>query len=168
MLDAAERTRLDEIGNRAVLNGPAAAFAPVSVPVLFAARVGETPDAVALVCGNRSWTYQELDEASNRLAQLLAGQGVGPGRLAALLFSRSAEAVVSILAVLKTGAGYLPIDASLPAARMEFMLADAAPVAAITTAELRSRLDDFDLPVIDVGDRRGTCRARRVADPRTR
>ncbi len=152
VLAEGERVRLDEIGNRAVLNGPAAAFAPVSVPVLFAARVGETPDAVALVCGNRSWTYQELDEASNRLAQLLAGQGVGPGRLAALLFSRSAEAVVSILAVLKTGAGYLPIDASLPAARMEFMLADAAPVAAITTAELRSRLDDFDLPVIDVGD----------------
>ena len=75
----------------------------------------------------------------NRLAHLLAGQGVGPGQCVALLFSRSAEAIVAIVAVLKTGAAYLPIDPALPAARIEFMLADAAPIAAITTAELRRR-----------------------------
>ena len=55
----------------------------------------------------------------------------------ALLLSRSAEAIVAMLAVLKTGAAYLPIDPALPAARIGFMLADAAPIAAITTAELR-------------------------------
>ena len=70
----------------------------------------------------------------------------------ALLLSRSAEAIVAMLAVLKTGAAYLPIDPALPAARMEFMLADAAPIAAITTADLRSRLDGCDLLVIDVED----------------
>ena len=86
-------------------------------------------------------TYRELDEAANRLAHLLAGQGAGPGQSVALLFSRSAEAVVAILAVLKTGAAYLPMDPAVPAARMEFMLADAAPVAAITTADLAGRLD---------------------------
>ena len=59
---------------------------------------------------------------------------------------------MAILAVLKTGAAYLPIDPALPAARMEFMLADAAPVAAITTGDLRSRLDGHGVPVIDVGD----------------
>ena len=62
----------------------------------------------------------------------------------ALLFSRSAEAIVAILAVLKTGAAYLPIDPAVPAARIGFMLADAAPIAAITTAGLRSRLDGCD------------------------
>ena len=51
----------------------------------------------------------------------------------ALLISRSAEAIVAILAVLKTGAAYLPIDPALPAARIEFVLADAAPVAVVTT-----------------------------------
>ena len=57
-----------------------------------------------------------------------------------------------MLAVLKTGAAYLPIDPAVPDARIEFMLADAAPIAAITTAGLRSRLDGYDLTVIDVND----------------
>ena len=99
-------------------------------------------------------TYRELDEAANRLAHLLTGHGAGPGQCVALLFSRSAEAIVAILAVLKTGAAYLPIDPALPAARIEFMLADAAPIAAITTAGLADRLDGCDLPVIDVDDPR--------------
>ena len=99
-------------------------------------------------------TYRELEEAANRLAHLLAGQGVGPGQCVALLFSRSAEAIVAILAVLKTGAAYLPIDPALPAARIGFMLADAAPIAAITTAGLADRLDGCDLLVIDVDDPR--------------
>ena len=70
----------------------------------------------------------------------------------ALLFPRSAEAIVAILAVLKTGAAYLPIDPALPAARIGFMVADAAPIAAITTAGLADRLDGYDLLVIDVDD----------------
>src|SRR5208337_5426119 len=96
----------------------------------------------------------ELEEAANRLAHLLAGQGAGPGGCVALLFSRSAEAIVAILAVLKTGAAYLPIDPVLPAARIAFMLADAAPIAAITTTGLADRLDGCDLLVIDVEDPR--------------
>ena len=99
-------------------------------------------------------TYRELDEAANRLAHLLAGQGAGPGQCVALLLSRSAEAIVAILAVLKTGAAYLPIDPALPAARIGFMVADAAPIAAITTAGLADRLDGCDLVVIDVEDPR--------------
>ena len=63
-----------------------------------------------------------------------------------------AEAIVAMLAVLKTGAAYLPIDPALPAARIGFMVADAAPIAAITTAGLADRLDGCDLPVIDIDD----------------
>src|SRR6478752_333529 len=65
LLDAGEHAGLDGWGNRAVLTQPAT---PVSVPVVFAAQVARAPEAVALVCGERSWTYRELDEASNRLA----------------------------------------------------------------------------------------------------
>ena len=150
LLDEAEHAQLDELGNRALLTTPDGA--PVSIPVLFAAQATQTPDAVALVCNGASMTYRELDAASNRLAQLLAGYGAGPGQLVALLFSRSAEAIVSILAVLKTGAAYLPIDPVLPEARIGFVLADAAPVAAITTAELADRLDGHEVAVIDVDD----------------
>jgi amino acid adenylation domain-containing protein len=150
LLDVGEQARLDEIGNRAVLTAPAPTR--VSIPALFAAQVAHAPEAVALVCGEVSWTYRELDEASNRLAHLLFGQAVGAGECVALLLSRSVEAIVAILAVLKTGAAYLPIDPGLPAARIGFMLDDAAPIAAITTAGLRSRLHGCELLVIDVDD----------------
>ena len=150
LLDAGEHARLDEMGNRAALT--AAGAAPVSIPALFAQHVQRAPDAVAISCAERSWTYRELDEAANRSAQLLYAQGAEPGKCVALLLPRSAEAVVAILAVLKTGAAYLPIDPVVPAARIEFLLGDAAPVAVITTNELRPRLDGHDLPVVDVND----------------
>ena len=68
--------------------------------------------------------------------------------------TRSAEAIVAMLAVLKTGAAYLPIDPAPPPARIGFMIADAAPIAAITTTGLADRLDGCDLLVIDVDDPR--------------
>ncbi len=150
LLDGGEHDRLDEWGNRAILTKPVKA--PASIPGMFAAQVARAPQAVALNFEGRSMTYLELDEAANRLAHLLAEQGAGPGECVALLFSRSAEAIISILAVLKTGAAYLPIDPALPATRIEFMLGDATPIAAVTTASLRTQLDGFDLPVIDVDE----------------
>ncbi|MBV8787641.1 MAG: amino acid adenylation domain-containing protein, partial [Mycobacterium sp.] len=150
LLDEAEHARLDELGNRAVLAQSTGTDA--SIPELFAAQVARTPEAVALVCDGRSLTYRELDEAANRLAHLLAGHGAGPGQQVALLVSRSAEAIVSILAVLKAGAAYLPIDPALPEARIGFMLADATPIAAVTTADLADRFAGQDVTVIDVLD----------------
>ena len=123
---------------------------------MFTEQVARTPDAVALGCGDRSWTYREVEEAANRLAHLLTGHGAGPGQSVALLFTRSAEAIVAMLAVLKTGAAYLPIDPAQPPARIKFMAADAAPIVAITTAGLADRLDGCDLLVIDVNDPRLT------------
>ena len=119
LLDAGEHARLDEVGNRAVLTRPAPA--PVSVPVVFAAQVARAPEAVAVTFEGRSRSYRELEEAANRLAHLLAAHGAGPGECVALLLERSAEAIVAILAVLKTGAAYLPIDPAQPAARIGFM-----------------------------------------------
>lgn len=77
---------------------------------------------------------------------------MGPGERVALMFPRSAEAVVAILAVLKTGAAYLPIDPALPGARVEFMVSDAGPMAVVTTAALAERFSGFGLDVIDVHD----------------
>ncbi|WP_156745113.1 non-ribosomal peptide synthetase, partial [Mycobacterium sp. 1165178.9] len=150
VLAVAEEPSLNRWGNAALLTEPTSAA--VSVPELFGAQVTHNPEAVALVCGERSWTYRQLDEAANRMAHLLAGDGVTSGACVALLLPRSAEAIVAILAVLKTGAAYLPIDPAVPAARLEFMLGDAQPVAAVTTAGLAERLEGQGLRVIDVND----------------
>ncbi|WP_179963642.1 amino acid adenylation domain-containing protein [Mycobacterium marseillense] len=150
LLGAGEHARLGEVGNRAMLTESVVTSA--SIPSLFATHVARIPDAVAVTFEDRSVTYRELDEASNRLAQLLAGHGAGPGRTVALVFSRSVEAVAAILGVLKTGAAYLPIDPGLPDERIGFVLADAAPIAAVTIGALAERLDGHDVVVIDVSD----------------
>jgi non-ribosomal peptide synthetase component F len=77
VLDAEERDSLGAWGNRAVLAEPLSA--PVSIPTLFAAQVARIPDAVAISCGEQSWTYRQLDETANRFAHLLASNGAGPG-----------------------------------------------------------------------------------------
>ena len=140
-----------EVGNRAVLTRRSASGS-VSIPVLFAGQVARVPEAVAISCGSRSWSYRELDEASNRLAHLLVAHGVGPGERVALLLPRSAEAIVAMLAVLKCGAAYVPIDPAHPDARIGFVLGDAAPMVAVTTAGLSARLDGHELVVIDIDD----------------
>ncbi|MGV0885205.1 amino acid adenylation domain-containing protein, partial [Mycolicibacterium sp. XJ883] len=150
LLDGAERTRLAEWGGESALTAPEIAAEPI--PALFAAQVARTPDAPAVTFDGQSMTYAELDVAANRMAHVLAGHGARPGQVVALLLPRSADAIVAILAVLKTGAAYLPIDPAVPVARIGFMLADATPVAAITTAELAQRFDGFDVTVIDVAN----------------
>ncbi|OBB87184.1 non-ribosomal peptide synthetase, partial [Mycobacterium colombiense] len=150
LLEAAEHERLDAWGNRAMLTRRPREQA--SIPELFAAQVARAADAVAITCGERSWTYREVEESANQLAHLLTEQGAGPGQRVAVVIPRSAEAVMAIFAVLKTGAAYVPIDPGVPAARLEFVLGDAAPVAAVTTAEVRSRLDGFDGLIVDIDD----------------
>ncbi|WGI33265.1 AMP-binding protein [Mycolicibacterium aubagnense] len=151
LLGSPAQDRLAEFGNWAALDIDTAA--PVSIPALFADQVARVPAAVALSGDGRTLTYQELDRASNRMAQLLADRGAGPGRRVAVMLPRSTEAIVTILGVLKTGAAYLPIDPALPASRIAFMLGDSAPFAAVTSTALADRFDGFDGVVIDVRER---------------
>ncbi|WP_156657592.1 non-ribosomal peptide synthetase, partial [Mycobacterium kyorinense] len=148
LLDDDEHARLEKLGNRAVLTQPA------PVPALFAAQVARAPGAVAVSWAGGSLTYRELDVAANRLAHVLVGRGVGRGQCVGLLLERSAEAIVSMLAVLKAGAAYLAIDPGLPAARVGFMVVDAAPVVVLTTAGLAGRVEGYGVAVIDVDDPR--------------
>ncbi|WP_410667634.1 non-ribosomal peptide synthase/polyketide synthase [Amycolatopsis sp. cmx-4-68] len=106
-----------------------------TLPELFAAQVTRTPDAVAVTSGTTELTYRELDRRANRLAHRLIAEGAGPDRLVALRLPRSADLVVGVLAVLKAGAGYLPIDPAYPAARVEAMVADARPVCVVDSVE---------------------------------
>ena len=96
------------------------------------AQAARTPDATALVYGEHSLTYAELDAHANQLARHLQSLGAGPGALVAVSVPRSVELIVALLAVLKAGAAYLPLDPDYPAARLAYMLQDATPVCAIT------------------------------------
>ncbi|MEV6875260.1 non-ribosomal peptide synthase/polyketide synthase [Amycolatopsis sp. NPDC051128] len=105
---------------------------PVTLTGLVEDQVARTPDAVAVLAGGERLTFAELDTRANRLARALAARGAGPERIVALALPRSVEIVVAQLAVLKTGAAYLPIDPDYPAERIAFMLADADPVVVVT------------------------------------
>ncbi|MDG4834251.1 amino acid adenylation domain-containing protein [Solwaraspora sp. WMMD1047] len=95
------------------------------LPRRFAETAGRFPDRVAVTDTTRSMTYRELDRAANRLAHRLLAEGAGPERLVAICADRDLDYVVAVLAVLKTGAGYLPLDPTYPADRIAFTVADA-------------------------------------------
>ncbi|MGW1013612.1 non-ribosomal peptide synthetase [Streptomyces termitum] len=102
-------------------------------PALVEARAAAHPQAPAVVGEAGVLTYGELNEAANRLARLLIARGAGPERTVALMLPRSAETVTAVLAVLKSGAAYVPVDPVLPADRIAYLLADAAPSSVLTT-----------------------------------
>jgi amino acid adenylation domain-containing protein/non-ribosomal peptide synthase protein (TIGR01720 family) len=105
-----------------------------TLPDLFRARAAAAPCAPALTDAGRTWSYRELDEWSDRLAQALRGFGAGPEDLVALALPRSVELVAAIIAIQKAGAAYLPVDPAYPQARIDYMLADAAPKLLVTSA----------------------------------
>ncbi|MEK8072440.1 non-ribosomal peptide synthase/polyketide synthase [Rhodococcoides navarretei] len=118
------------------------------VDLLDAAAAGH-PDAVAVRFGDSSMTYAEFDAQANRLARVLISHGVGPESLVAVALPRSAELIVALVAVIKAGGGYLPVDPSYPLERVEYMLDDARP-----TTVLLSGADRVELPS-DVESRTG-------------
>ncbi|WEO95424.1 amino acid adenylation domain-containing protein [Streptomyces sp. FXJ1.172] len=96
----------------------------VTVPALFAEQVVRTPDAVALVVGERCWSYRELDVLAGVVAGRLVGLGVGPGDVVGVCSERLWEMVAGLLGVLRAGAAYVPLDLSYPVERLAFMLGD--------------------------------------------
>ncbi|MBD0671976.1 non-ribosomal peptide synthase/polyketide synthase, partial [Streptomyces sp. CBMA156] len=135
LLAAGERRELTALGAGPVTDAPVP-----GLPELFRAQVRATPDATAVVCGAVSLTYAELDARANRLAHALIARGAGPERLVALALPRSADLVAAVLAVLKTGAAYLPVDPQYPAARIAYLLDDARPALLVTDARTGERL----------------------------
>jgi amino acid adenylation domain-containing protein/non-ribosomal peptide synthase protein (TIGR01720 family)/FkbM family methyltransferase len=107
---------------------------------LFEQQAARTPDSTALVFGDQSLTYSELNERANRLARHLRTLGVGADSLVGVLMERSAEMVVSLLGVLKAGGAYLPLDPEYPHERLSFMLSDAGVSVLLTQEQLRERV----------------------------
>jgi len=104
-----------------------------TLPELFEQQVIRTPENTAVVFQDIVVSYAQLNTKANQLARLLIEGGVGPEHFVALALPRCADMVVALLAVLETGAAYLPIDPDYPSARVRFMLDDARAVCLLTT-----------------------------------
>ncbi|WP_172386773.1 non-ribosomal peptide synthetase [Streptomyces sp. MNP-20] len=129
------------------VNATAREVPATTLPAVIEEQAARTPDAPALVFGDETLTYRELSARSHQLARHLVALGAGPETTVALAVPRSVELMVALLAVLKSGAAYVPVDPDYPADRIAYMLADAAPVAVLTTAGLAAQLPSTPAPL---------------------
>jgi amino acid adenylation domain-containing protein len=119
---------------------PAAGPGDETVLALFEAQAARTPHAVAVVCGERSLTFAELHARANRLANHLRALGIGAEDRVGVCLGRTPELIVALLAALKAGAAYVPLDPAYPADRIALVMEDAGARALVTQAELAARL----------------------------
>src|SRR5206468_1459076 len=106
-----------------------------TLATLWEEQVAQHPYAVALV-GELELTYEQLNERANKLSHWLIGQGVGPEQMVGVSMARSPEMMVALLAIIKAGAAYVPLDPEYPAARLALMSEDAKPVVVLTADEV--------------------------------
>ncbi len=116
------------------------------IHALIEAQVERTPHAPAVTCGDKSISYQELNERANRVARALQKLGVGADLPVGLCVERSVDALVGLLGILKAGGGYVPLDPSFPSHRLQLMLDDAKVSIVVTQAHLRNQLQNYERP----------------------
>ncbi len=144
----------DEVYSLRATSDPSTATNRVTVTSMIEDQAERNPDVVAVEQGGDRLTYADLNQRANKVARLLQGRGVGTASKVAVVTRRSTESVIAILGVLKAGAAYVPIDASSPSMRIEFMLRDASCDVALTGSTVSHaaltqcpsiNLDDADL-----------------------
>ncbi len=113
------------LGAGAALTGPSRAIPPLRIHDTFAAMAAKTPNAPALEAGSAKLSYAELDARATALACALTARGAGSGQIVGLCMERSADLIIAMLAILKTGAAYLPLDPAYPVDRLAYMVEDA-------------------------------------------
>jgi amino acid adenylation domain-containing protein len=136
LLPAAAQDAVTDHSCGAVTSFPASR----TIPEIFADQVATRPDAVALVCANRTYRYAELDQRANQVACLLKAHNVGRDVPVGVLLERDDQMIIALLAVLKAGGGYLPLDPGYPAERLRGMLSDAAAPVVVTRSDLWDKL----------------------------
>ncbi|APY97318.1 non-ribosomal peptide synthetase [Burkholderia pseudomallei] len=108
---------------------------------LFEAQVSRTPEAAAVICGDETLSYTDLDARANRLAHYLRGQGVGPDTRVGLALGRGVEMMTGLLAILKAGGAYVPLDPGYASERLRAILDDSRPAIVLADAAGRAALD---------------------------
>jgi amino acid adenylation domain-containing protein len=145
LLTEAERIRI--LAGGSVPSPERAVSAVGCVHHMIEARVARSPEALAVVDGERRLTYRELNERANRLAHRLRKNGVGPDALVALCLERSLELVVGIFATLKAGGAYVPLDPAYPRDRLAFLLDDSQPAVLLTRRDVAAVLPEHNARV---------------------
>lgn len=112
-----------------------------TISMLFEEQAKENPDRIALVFENKEMTYKELDESSNSLARFLRSKGIGRNDIVGIMVNRSLEMIVAILAVLKSGGTYIPIDPEYPQDRIEYMLNNSNSKYLLTFETLKDKVN---------------------------
>ena len=118
---------------------------------MLATSTSRAPEKTAIIFRDQRTSFAELNRRVNQVANALIGLGIRPGDRVALYMHNIPLFVEAYYGILKAGAAYVPIEPTVPAARMQFVVHDSAPVAAVTNAALNTRLDGLDLPTIDIG-----------------
>ena len=140
-LSAEDEKKLIDKHNRSVRKYPV----DRSIHRLFEMQVAKTPNATALVYGTEKLTYKQLNSKANSLAHYLMGEaGIVSGDSVALLVDRSSEWIISLLAILKTGAAYVPLDRTYPKERLQFMLNDVQPKILLLNSDDMFDFDYYD------------------------
>ena len=117
---------------------------------LFEAEVEQSPDMAALVCGDRQFTYRDLNERANQLAHFLIRFGVGPNSLVGLCLHRTPEMIIGILGILKAGGAYVPMDPGYSVERLAFMIEDANIFVLLTQSALLQKLPRHNGPSLSL------------------
>ncbi|WP_371328026.1 amino acid adenylation domain-containing protein [Mycobacterium sp. 1423905.2] len=143
IIDAAERELV--VGR---WNDTAAPIPDATIPELFAAQAARSPDAVAVEDGTRTVTFRELNDRANALAEVLRANGAGLETIIAVALPRSADLVAALLAIVKTGSAYLPIDPSYSSERTAYILSDAAPRLLVSDTATAARLPDNEVALV--------------------
>ncbi|WP_095047885.1 non-ribosomal peptide synthase/polyketide synthase [Pseudomonas sp. Irchel s3h9] len=149
ILPAAEREQVLLAFNASHADFPAT----LNIAQRFEAQVAQRPEAVAAQFLGEQLSYAELNRHANALAHHLIALGVKPDDRVAIVARRGLDTLVGLVAILKAGAGYVPIDPAHPAERLHYLLSDSAPVAVLTQNNLRERLPTLAVPVIDLDPR---------------
>jgi amino acid adenylation domain-containing protein len=147
LIAGAERARLLD-----ALAGPAAAIPPIALHELIARRAERGPQRIALRLDDRTMSYRQLESAAERLAHRIAAAGVSPGMPVAVLAERGFDLVIALLAVLKTGAFYVPLDPANPPARTSFILGDCGARLLVTAGTNLSEQSHPGLQVMTAAD----------------
>ncbi|WP_276318281.1 non-ribosomal peptide synthetase [Serratia microhaemolytica] len=143
LLSADERRALLSLGQSSEAPAPA-----TTLPALFVAQLSKHSTAVALRSGDRTLSYQQLNGCANRLAHRLIAQGVQPEQRVALCAARSIEQIIALLAILKAGAAYVPLDPNYPSERLHYILQDAEPMLLLLDQEGKAVLGEHNIPTL--------------------